>query len=173
MIKTRTSIITIKNNIVKKKFYNTLPKNERHRLGPRHCKCGSDIKILFQNEIDILKKLDKYDNFPKLLSFNCQDNSYTMTYCGDTLHNMKKNKKLKIPNNWEVQISNISKALTDINIYNNDISYPNICILDDIIYIIDFGCCQPLDIKLKENFDNRDNYKDLYQLFHNISNFSK
>ena len=42
----------------------------------------------------------------------------------------------------------VKNALTEINIYNNDIALSNICINNDIIYLIDFGCCQPLDIKI-------------------------
>ena len=50
------------------------------------------------------------------------------------------------------------------NIYHNDIAITNVCILDGVIYLIDFGCCQPLDLKLKQNYDGRDNLIDLTNL---------
>ena len=163
-IKSRTAIIYKINNTIKKKFYSTLKPNSAHRAGPRHCVCGKSLSILLENEINILKKLENYEHFPKILDINWDEYSYTMSYCGITLGNLKK-KKYKLPKNWKDQINNISKALTEQNIYNNDIALSNICILNDIIYMIDFGCCQPLDIKLKEKYDNRDNLIDLTKLF--------
>ena len=91
-----------------------------------------------------------------------------MTYCGESIYDLKKNKKLIVTNNWFEQIKNISKNLNEENIYNNDIAITNICILNEKIYLIDFGCCQPLDIKLRENYDNRDNFVDLYNLFYRL-----
>lgn len=163
--KTRTAEIYIIDNTIIKFFISTLDKNERHRLGPKHCVCGEPVEVLLKNEITILKKLEKYNNFPKIISINQEEYSYTMTYCGKNLADLKKKKKLKIPKNYKEQIDNISNALTEINIYNNDIALSNICINNDIIYLIDFGCCQPLDIKIKENFDGRNNLIDLNNLF--------
>ena len=164
VIKTRTAIIKRIDNIIEKKFINTLKPDDAHRLGPKYCVCGSKLRILLDNEVNILKKLQKYNHFPKIKSVDYKNNSYKMTYCGETLSYLKRKKKLKIPSDWIKQINEISNALSDINIYNNDIALSNICILNNIIYMIDFGCCQPLDVKIKEKFDNRDNYKDLYNL---------
>ena len=58
--------------------------------------CGSELSILLNNEINILKKLEKYNHFPKIKSVNYKNNSYEMTYYGETLSNLKKRKKLKI-----------------------------------------------------------------------------
>ena len=160
-MKSRTAKITIKDNIVTKKFYDTLPKNQRHRLGPRNCVCGKPLKVLYNNEVELLKKLSKYDHFPKIISENPKIFYFSMTYCGKNISSLKQNKKLKIPKNWKEQIVKINEALVKENIYNNDISLNNICILDNKIYLIDFGCCQPLDLKLKQNYDNRNNLIDL------------
>ena len=160
-MKSRTSEITILDNIVTKKFYSTLSPEDRHRLGPRNCVCGKPLPVLYKNEINILKKLKKYNHFPKLLSTDEKNLSYSMTYCGKNITYLKKVKKLKIPKNWEYQIKKINEALVRENLYNNDISHNNICILEDTIYLIDFGCCQSLDVKLHENYDNRDNLIDL------------
>lgn len=164
----RTSKITVFNNIVNKKFYKTLPKNEIHRLGPRNCVCGKPLRILYNSEINILKKLLKYDNFPKLISEDPKNYSFSMTYCGKNITALIKEKKLLIPKNWKEQIFKINEALVKENIYNNDISLNNICILNNIIYLIDFGCCQDLDLKLKQKFDNRNNLIDLLNIFKSI-----
>ena len=166
--KSRTAIIKIRGNVVEKQFYATLSKSDAHRKGPRHCVCGSNLEKLLENEVCILKRLDKYHNFPKIININKENHSFKMTYCGESIYDLKKNKKLIVPNNWLEQIKNISKNLNEENIYNNDIAITNICILNEKIYLIDFGCCQPLDIKLRENYDNRDNFVDLYNLFYRL-----
>ena len=48
------------------------------------------------------------------------------------------------------QINYINEALTKENIYNNDICHTNVCINNNKIYLIDFGCTQPLNLKLKK-----------------------
>jgi len=162
-IKSRTAKVYIMNNIVTKQFYATLPKNERHRLGPRNCVCGKPLKVLYNNEIELLKKLSKYEHFPKIISENPKDYSFSMTYCGKNLSSLrsKKGRKVKVPKDWKDQVIKINEALVKENIYNTDIALTNICILDNKIYLIDFGCCQPLDLKLKQNYDNRNNLIDL------------
>ena len=72
-----------------------------------------------------------------------------MSNCGKTIFELNKNKKLNIPKNWKEQINSINEALTKENIYNNDICHTNVCIDNNKIYLIDFGCTQPLDLKLK------------------------
>ena len=57
--KTRTAEIYIIDNTIIKFFISTLDKNERHRLGPKHCVCGEPVEVLLKNEITILKKLKK------------------------------------------------------------------------------------------------------------------
>lgn len=172
MIETRTAEINIEKNnnnvFVTKKFFNTLKQNDIHRRGPRNCFCGKPLIELLKNETNILNKLKNEKHFPKLINIDENNYSYSMTYCGETLLKLIKNKNLKIPIDYKIQIENIAKALDKINLYHNDIALANICILDGIIYLIDFGCWQPLDKKIEENYDNRNNLIDLQNIFEKI-----
>ena len=98
-----------------------------------------DVKIdydkIYFNEINALKKLSKYKHFPVLIDFiNGPKKSLLMTYCGENLYYKK-----TYPDNWKEQILNIYYILEKENIYHNDIFESNFCLLDDIIYLIDFG----------------------------------
>lgn len=163
--KNKIIIIHNNNNIISKQFIGTMKLTEPHRKGPRNCVCGKSIDILFDNEVNILKKLEKYDNFPKLINHDEEKKIIYMSYCGKTIFELNKSNKLNIPKNWKEQINSVNDVLTKENIYNNDICHTNVCIKNDIIYLIDFGCIQPLDLKLKENYDGRDNLIDLTNLF--------
>ena len=68
--KNKIIIINNNNNIISKQFIGTMKLNDPHRKGPRNCVCGKPIDILFDNEVNILKKLEKYDNFPKLVNYD-------------------------------------------------------------------------------------------------------
>lgn len=165
MIKTRTAIISkTDNGTIIKKFIGTLKNTDAHRRGPRNCVCGSNLETLFNYEIELLTKLKNENHFPQILSFDSSTYTIEETYCGLTLNELKNNNKLIIPDNWKDQIIEISDSLNKNNIYHNDIAKNNVCILNNIIYLIDFGCCQPLDLKLKQNYDGRDNLIDLTNL---------
>lgn len=169
MIKTRTAIIDkTRNNTIIKKYIGTLKKTDAHRYGPKNCVCGSDLKTLFNYEIELLSRLKNEKHFPQIVSSDPNNYSIEESYCGDTIKNLKNQNSLKIPSNWEQQIQEIVDSLNKNNIYHNDIAISNICILDNIIYLIDFGCCQPLDLKLKQNYDGRDNLIDLTKLFRSL-----
>ena len=162
--KNKIIIIHSNNNIISKQFIGTMKANAPHRKGPRNCVCGKSIGMLFENEVNILNKLNKYNHFPKLLNTNKEKKILYMSYCGKTIYELKKKKCLKIPKDWKKQIDEINNALKEENIYNNDICHTNVCIDNDVIYLIDFGCVQPLDLKLKQNYDGRDNLIDLTNL---------
>tara|TARA_X000001036_G_scaffold406830_1_gene415819 strand:- start:4044 stop:4706 length:663 start_codon:yes stop_codon:yes gene_type:complete len=101
------------------------------------------------NEINSLKKLSKYHHFTSLIDYNNiaynkiiqneevpENVTYDilMTYCGNKLDNVN------IPENWKEQILNIYSILELELIYHNDIgSTSNLCVLNDTIYLIDFG----------------------------------
>ena len=90
------------------------------------------------------------------------------TYCGYTIQTLKNINKLNVPKNWRQQIEEISNSLNINNIYHNDNAISNVCILDNTIYLIDFGCCQPLDLKIQQNYDGCNNLIDLIKLFESI-----
>ena len=164
--KNKIIIVSKHNNIIKKQFIGTMKLTDRHRKGPRNCVCTKPIDILYKNEVNILKKLEKYNHFPKLISKDDKNKIIYISYCGKDIDSeIKKKNKLKKTKDWKKQINDINNALIKENIYNNDICKGNICINNNIIYLIDFGCVQPLDLKLKENYDGRDNIIDLINLF--------
>jgi len=166
--KTRTCKLFRNDKIICKKFLANLKKKDLHRKGPINCVCFKDLDTIYNNEVNLLQKLKNYDHFPKVLK-TCKDTKELyMSYCGTNLRDLVQKKKLKIPKDWDHQIKQISLALNENNIYHNDICHTNVCIYKDKIYLIDFGCCQPLDIKIKENFDNRTNFSDLNNLFKSI-----
>lgn len=90
-------------------------------------------KINFENELTCLKKLSGIIHFPKLIEYNKDELSITMTYCGKTIY--KGNK----PTNWKMQIDNILDTLKKNNITYHDFHIKNICIQGCTIYLIDFG----------------------------------
>jgi RIO-like serine/threonine protein kinase len=165
MIKTRTAIINkTNNNTIIKKYVGTLKQTDAHRRGPKNCVCGSNLETLFNYEIELLSRLKNENHFPQVVTSDPSAYTIEETFCGDTLKNLESKNKLIIPNNWKEQIEEIANSLNKNNIYHNDIAITNVCILDGVIYLIDFGCCQPLDLKLKQNYDGRDNLIDLTNL---------
>ena len=74
--KNKIIIIYNNNNIISKQFIGTMKLTDPHRKGPRNCVCGKSIDILFENEVNILKKLEKYDNFPKLVNYDDEKKNY-------------------------------------------------------------------------------------------------
>lgn len=87
----------------------------------------------FFREIKSLKLIEKYNIFPKIISFD--ENNYTiyLNYCGELLN------ENNIPPNWKFQLENINKALNKNNIFHNDIWYGNLLVKDGVIHLIDFG----------------------------------
>ena len=57
-----------------------------------------------------------------------------MTYCGKSLNNVN-----KIPSNWKSQFLKIKNILIKTQINPNDITLDNVCVLDGVIKLIDFG----------------------------------
>ena len=56
-----------------------------------------------------------------------------MTFCGEQISKYNK------PANWYEQYLEIKKILLEKNLVIADIQYKNICVLNNIIYLIDFG----------------------------------
>jgi len=108
--------------------------------------------FLFKNEINSLKKLIPFKHFPTLIAYDSVRLIIYMTYCGETISNNT------IPINWSEQYSNISKILKATGVNSNDMLMRNTCVLDNKIYVIDFGLDtifgESIDIILKK-FYNR------------------
>jgi hypothetical protein len=111
----------------------------------------------FNNEIKSLFALNSYNHFPKLISFDKKTLSVYMLYCGSQI-NYK-----NIPDNWLQQYNEIKNIFTKLKITSGDILKKNICVLNNIIFIIDFG----LNSQFSENYQI--SLKKLYKILLNIS----
>ena len=100
--------------------------------------------FLFQNEIAALQRLYFYNHFPKLIGYNKKNLSIYMTFCGEQIS--KKN----IPSDWENQLNEIEAILRRVNVNSNDMILRNVCVLDNIIYIIDFGLYSNFSVSISE-----------------------
>jgi len=137
-------VILLENYIVKKK----LPEN---MLGV----------FYFNNEISSLWRLRNYNHFPKLISSNRKKLSIYMTYCGEKI-NYK-----NIPDNWLDQYNKIKETFSNLKLTSGDMLKKNICVLDNTIYIIDFG----LNSNFSENY--KTSIKKLYKILLALSNRKK
>lgn len=88
---------------------------------------------LFKNELNALFKLSNYKHFPKLVAYDTKHLIIYMTYCGVQIS------RYNLPMNWKEQIKEIQSILEKQNVNSNDMLLRNTCILDNLIYIIDFG----------------------------------
>jgi hypothetical protein len=89
--------------------------------------------FMFWNEVNSLRKLLPYTHFPKLIAYNQNSLTIYMTYCGDAVT------PSNLPSNWRQQLENIKNELYAADVNSNDMILRNTCILDNKIYIIDFG----------------------------------
>ena len=95
-------------------------------------KIGHEFDHFFR-EIKSLKILNKYNIFPKIISYDPNKHIIYLNYCGELLNDDN------IPSNWKYQLENINNILIENNIFHNDIWYGNFLVKDGIIHLIDFG----------------------------------
>ena len=107
----------------------------------------------FHREYLILKKLEKYNHFPKIIEKNKKEKFIIINYVGIVLN--KHNK----PKNWLYQINKIINILKKNKIYHNDIKCDHFLVKNNIISLIDFG---------RASF-----YYPLVPDFFNVNNFNK
>ena len=101
------------------------------------------INESFYNEVSSLNLLKNESNFPKIIDFNKNEKKIYMTYTGNNIGNNPDDIDLsKIPKDWKMQLYYILKTFKKYNLYHNDITCRNICLLDNTLYLIDFGNCK-------------------------------
>ena len=88
---------------------------------------------LFVNEVRSLLKLLNKPHVPQIVGINPKNFEIYMTYCG--LPISIKN----LPQDWKDQFREISDVLVSTNTNSNDMILRNTTVLDNKIYIIDFG----------------------------------
>ena len=127
-----------------------------------------DGKELLKNEYEYLNLIDKYIYFPTLFSYDLNKGTLLLSYVGNNALNTD-----NIPNDWKRQLKDIYTILQKHDIYHNDIFEGNICILDNRIYLIDFGQASSnipnypwfnLSLKFINNSDT------IYEMFKKILN---
>ena len=106
---------------------------------------------LFHNEIFWLKKLEKYDQIPKIIDKNTKELSLKITNNGKIVS--AKN----LPQNWEKQLKDIQKILIKNDCFHGDITPNNIVSKNKKISLIDFAQAthiKKFNIRKKRIFDD-------------------
>jgi predicted Ser/Thr protein kinase len=126
---------------------------------------------LLRREIFILKKLEQYDCFPKIVYNN---NILLVTeYIGDIIT------KQSIPDNILFQINDINNILIKEKIIHSDIKQSEMLIKDNKLYIIDFGwarynnkwsCDSGFSNKTKPNLDNTSDLQSMINIIIKLLN---
>ena len=131
------SVILLDGYIVKKTMKNT-------RMGHH----------MLNNEIQSLSKLVSYKHFPKLYGYDGL--SIYMSYCGEKITSSN------IPDDWKEQIIEIKDVLNKVNVNPDDMIQRNVCVLNGIINIIDFGLNTQFTAPVNESINK------LYRLLENL-----
>ena len=118
------------------------------------------------NEIKYLGVLKDTNIVPKIIYK--KNNELFLTNCGEKIN------KNNIPDNWKEQIMNIYEILKYNNIYHNDITLDNLTILNNKIYLIDFGWANNIPSFPYFNINKKiiDDSKNMYDMFERIVNNS-
>ena len=106
---------------------------------------------LFHNEIFWLKKLEKYDQIPKIIDKNTKELSLKITNNGKIVS------AENLPQNWEKQLKDIQKILIKNDCFHGDITPNNIVSKNKKISLIDFAQAthiKKFNIRKKRIFDD-------------------
>tara|TARA_B110000858_G_C17779575_1_gene464091 strand:- start:1109 stop:1702 length:594 start_codon:yes stop_codon:yes gene_type:complete len=148
---------------VYRKTYDKFPNKEYEDINP----FGVNNYIHYENECKYLKLLNKYDISPKILETNV--NSLLLSDCGEqlTFENC--------PSDWKKQITNIYRILKEVNIFHNDLKLDNLTVLNNKIYLIDFGWASqniPSYPYFNLNSEIIDKSDSILELFHHLFNYT-
>lgn len=124
-------------------------------------------KEKFEREVNALNLFQYYNHFPKIIKIDKKEHTIYMTYCGN---NITYN---NIPKSWKNQVIKIIEYIQLTDIVHGDINPGNICVLNNTIFLIDFG-----NIRIKgepffetNNFNTyrRKQHSKLYKICESIS----
>ena len=104
----------------------------------------------YLRELECLKLLQNYKNFPKVISYNKNDLEICMEYRGTAISEIK-----KIDFDYKSQIKDIADALFVNKITYYDIRKGNFVIKNNLISLIDFEWCLYEDSIYKHLFTER------------------
>ena len=92
-----------------------------------------DIDLMFEKEVNCLKSLFGTKHFPFLLSYDYEQKTIILNYCGKSITSDN------IPENWKKQADKIIDSLQKNEIYHNDLWFNNFLVYKKILHVIDFG----------------------------------
>jgi hypothetical protein len=106
---------------------------------------GHDNSLdIFKKELNILKKIQDLNSVPKLISFDIENKTIKMSYCGESLYD-----NFNLPKDWQTQITDIFNELTNNGIFYPEFRLQNILVLDGKITFVDYGLAE-----FKDSIDN-------------------
>lgn len=109
---------------------------------------GHDNSLdIFKKELNILKKIQDLNSVPKLISFDIENKTIKMSYCGESLYD-----NFNLPKDWQTQITDIFNELTNNGIFYPEFRLQNILVLDGKITFVDYGLAE-----FKDSIDNTNN----------------
>lgn len=109
---------------------------------------GHDNSLdIFKKELNILKKIQNLNSVPKLISFDIENKTIKMSYCGESLYD-----NFNLPKDWQTQITDIFNELTNNGIFYPEFRLQNILVLDGKITFVDYGLAE-----FKDSIDNTNN----------------
>lgn len=92
---------------------------------------------VIEREIYMYKLFNTF-NFnwcPKLISYDINNKTITVEYKGMPISN------INMPYDWEEQLELILYDMKSLNVKHNDIRPPNLLVMNDKLYLIDFQWC--------------------------------
>ena len=140
--KGKSSFVTIDGHLVTKKFR---PVQKKGKRGPsHHC---------FMRELECLQRLHAYPHFPGLVSYDMDNLSITMSYCGELYPEGSQPRPDLLP-----QVDSIVNIIHDTGIKfccdQSFFPYNDIHILGDVIKVIDFENTIIQDSLLTKMYDS-------------------
>lgn len=145
-----TSHTYLSNNSVIKKY------NEKLRWVTNG---HDDSKLIFQKEVEILKKLQEYSLSPKLIDYNFQEMTITTEFCGVSLWD-----EFRLPKDWKEQIQKILNRFDEVGIFYPEFRLQNILVKDDLLTFVDYGLA---------SFDGEKNHVNYSRFINHIDKIEK
>ena len=103
-------------------------------LVAKHLPANMSGYVFWKNEINSLKRVYGNPHFPQLIAADPRNLIIYMTYCGKSLEG-----GAQVPDNWRQQTQEINRFLVSKQINPNDILPRNVCVLNGVVKVIDFG----------------------------------
>lgn len=122
-----------------------------------------DSEYIFKKELTYLKMLNGNNKFARLIGYNEEEKTLTMTYCGESLFN-----NFILPENWKIQLRDIFEELNKCNIVYTEFNLKNIVVKNETLKLIDFGLAKNSSVDdPEENNKNCDMFIEMLEILNN------